>query len=498
METAAATTHSAEQVARTNIVGLDQILTGGFNRNRLYLVGGLPGSGKTTLAMQFLLAGRDEGESCLYVTLSETRDELLAVARSHGWSLDGIDIVEVLPTQEQASAEQHYTLFHPAEVELGETAGLILKEVERTKPTRVVFDSLSELRLLAGSPLHYRRQVLTLKQFFAGRSCTVVVLDDLANDYQVQSLVHGVLELEQIAVEYGSQRRRLRVVKYRGVGYFGGYHDFTIRRGGLRVFPRLNALPSSRRTAVHALLPTGLPGLDEMIGGGILRGSSVLLVGPAGSGKSSIAAAVAVAAAERGERAALFIFDESEEVLFRRTAGLGIDVERHVREGNICVEYVSVAELSPGEFASRVATVADRDGMTVVVIDSLSGYLNAMPNEKFLVIQLRELLTYLGRRGLATLLIAVQHGLIGANMKSPTDTSYLSDMVILLRFFEAFGVERQALSVMKMRGGYHARTIHEFKMRPGSMEVGRPLTEFRGILTGVPEYIGTAEPLLEE
>ncbi len=486
---------SSRDVASTGIPGLDLVLRGGFTRDRLYLVEGLPGTGKTTLALQFLLAGRDAGEKVLYVTLSETEGELRAVAASHGWSMDGVEILEVVPAPEVLSPEQHYTLFHPAEVELGATANAILQKIDRTNPQRVVFDSLSELRLLAGDALHYRRQVLAMKQHFASRGFTVVVLDDAKNDYQVQSLVHGVLTLEAAAEDFGGERRRMRVVKYRGVGFHGGYHDIEIRRGGMNVFPRLAASPK-RASSQHEVLSTGLSGFDELLGGGIDRGTSTLITGAAGTGKSSLAAQFATAAAERGYHAAFFLFDEKMETLVERCGGLGIPLQKHLDAGNITISQVAPGDLSPGEFMATVCKSVDHDGVAVVVIDSLNGYLNSMPNERHLLVRLHELLTYLGHSGVSTVLVGVQHGLIGQNMSSPADTSYLADSVVLLRYFEAFGAVRQAISVLKRRGGRHERTIREYSLAAHGIQIGAPLREFRGVLTGVPIYEGQREPLI--
>ncbi|MET0441635.1 MAG: ATPase domain-containing protein [Casimicrobiaceae bacterium] len=472
----------------TGIAGLDEILCGGLTPDRVYLVEGVPGSGKTTLALQFLLEGVRRGERVLYVTLSETESELQGIAQSHGWSLEGIDVRELAPSEASLSPDDQYTMFHPSEVELSETTKAILADVDRLKPSRVVFDSLSEMRLLAGNPLRYRRQLLALKQFFVGRKCTVVLLDDMTNnnhDLQVQSIVHGVVRLEQLNPEYGGERRRLIVLKYRGVAMRGGYHDYVIRKGGLIVYPRLVA----RQHPVEApagWLPSGVPAIDALLGGGLERGSSTLLIGAAGTGKSTLAAQFAVEAASRGEHAAMFIFDESLVTLQRRTAGVGIGLTQHVSEGRITVQPVDPAELSPGEFAHAIMACVEQRKARIVVIDSLNGYMAAMPEERFLIAQLHELLAYLGHAGVATILIAAHQGLIGSNMQSPVDASYLADSVILMRYFEARGEVRQAVSVMKKRGGPHERTIREFRFTSDGLQVGEPLREFRGVLTGVP------------
>jgi circadian clock protein KaiC len=477
-------------LASSGIPGLDDILAGGFTSGRLFLIEGVPGSGKTTLALQFLLEGVRRNEPVLYVTLSESEDEIKAVAESHGWRLDGVAIREVIPSERTLASDEQYTMFHPAEVELSETTRTILADVERTNPRRVVFDSMSELRLLAGSALRYRRQILALKQFFAGKSSTVLLLDDLTGtdrDLQVQSISHGVVSLEQTNPEYGADRRRLRVVKYRGRAFRGGNHDYVIRRGGLQVYPRLIAA-EHRRDAEHVKLMSDVPALDELLGGGLERGTSTLIVGAAGTGKSTIAAQFAVAAADRRQHAALFLFDESVETLISRTTALGIDVRKHLDSQQITVQSVDPAELSPGELVHQIRIAVEERHASIIVIDSLNGYLNAMPGERYLIIQLHELLMYLGHRGVATILIGAHQGLIGSAMNTPVDASYLADAVILLRYFEAGGEVRQAISVVKKRGGQHERTIREFHMTRGGLEIGEPLREFRGVLSGVPIY----------
>ena len=472
----------------SGIEGLDDILNGGFNPNRMYLCEGVPGSGKTTLGMQFLAAGARAGESVLYVTLSESAEELREIGKSHGWTLDGIHIRELIPSERSLEPDDQYTVFHPSEVELTETTKHILQDVEKLKPRRVVFDSLSELRLLAGNPLRYRRQILALKQFFAGRKCTVLMLDDLTatdRDLQVQSIAHGALSLEQMVPEYGSDRRRLRVVKYRGKVFRGGFHDYAIRTGGLEVFPRIVAAEHRHRRET-ARISGGVKALDDLLGGGLELGTSTLIVGAPGTGKSTLAAQFVAAAAERGLKGAMFIFDESTPTLFSRTAGMGIDLERHVQAGTVIVQPVDPAELSPGEFAHALRRAVNRDGARVVVIDSLNGYLNATPEERFLTIQLHELLSYLGQLGVATLLVGAHHGLIGGAMRTPVDTSYLADAVILLRYYEALGEVRQAISIVKKRGGAHERTIRDYRLTGEGIQIGEPLRRFRGVLTGVP------------
>jgi circadian clock protein KaiC len=485
-------------LARTGIAGLDDILNGGLSAGRLYLVEGVPGSGKTTLAMQFLLEGAKLGETVLYVTLSETGEELKSVADSHGWDISGVSVRELLPPEDALESEEQYTMYHPSEVELAATTKLILEDVHRLKPSRVVFDSLSELRLVAGNPLRYRRQILALKQFFTGRKCTVMLLDDLTatQDLHVQSIAHGVILLQHLSPEYGAERRRLRVIKYRGSEFRGGYHDYLIRKGGLIVFPRLVAA-EHRRGRGAAKMPSSLPELDALLGGGIEEGTSTLVVGGAGTGKSTIAAQFCAAAAARGQRSIIFMFDESPHTLFTRCGGLSVEVEQYVEAGLISIVQVDPAELSPGELTFRIRQAVENHGAKIVVIDSLNGYLNAMPEERFLTIQLHELLMYLSEHSVASLLIGAHHGVIGTQMQAPVDASYLADAVILLRYFEAKGEVRQAISVVKKRGGLHERTIREFSMHAGRISVGEPLRQFRGVLTGVPVFEGgSAEGLM--
>lgn len=479
----------------TGIEGLDHILGGGFTPNRLYLLEGEPGSGKTTMGLQFLLAGVQAGETVLYVTLSETRDELLETAASHGWSLDGIHIHELLPMGDQLDPESQYTMFHPSEVELGETTGRMLQEVERLQPTRVVFDSLAEIRLMAGTMLRFRRQVLALKQYFAGRHTTVLLLDDANGVEQgapVHTIVHGAVMLSQMRPDYGGDRRRLRIGKLRGRPFIGGYHDYEIRTGGVELFPRLVASHIQRAGEVEQIT-SNLAELDALLGGGLDRGTSVLLMGAAGVGKSSLATHFVMAAAERGERSALFLFDESVRTLMTRSHGMGFPLQQQVDEGRVSVESVDPGEISPGEFIQRIRNEVENHGARLVMIDSLSGYFNAMSGEKFVLIQLHELLAYLAKMGVVTLLINAQKGLIG-RMSSDIDVSYLADTVILLRYFEAEGQVRQALSVLKKRTGAHERTIRELTLTAKGVRVGEPLRDFAGVLTGVPHPVGAGRP----
>ena len=487
-------------LASTGNPELDGILAGGLPAHHVYLIEGDPGAGKTTLALQFLLEGARLGERGMYITLSESEDELRLVARTHGWSLDSIDIYELNPSEESLRKDAHYTMFHPSEVELSETTKAVLEEVEAKNPTRVVFDSLSEMRLLAQNPLRYRRQIMALKGFFVDRKCTVLLLDDRTSgedELNLQSIVHGVINLEHRAPEYGAERRRMRVVKMRGVQFRGGYHDFRIRRGGLDVFPRLTASDHHRDFERGPLL-SGVSELDALLGGGIERGSSNLVVGPAGVGKSSLTTRYVIAAAERGDRAAMFIFDESTATLIERSEAMGMDLRKHVESGLVTVQQVDPAELSPIEFAvvvQRAVEPAEGPGAKVVVIDSLNGYLNAMPEERFLVIQLHELLIYLGQLGVVSFLVVAQHGLVG-QLEDPVNASYLADTVVLLRYFEFSGRVRKAISVVKKRTGPHEDTIRELRLSSdGGVQVGEPLVDFQGVLGGQPVFRGTG-PLL--
>jgi len=482
----------------TGIAGLDDILNGGFTPNRIYLIEGDPGAGKTTLALQYLLEGRRLGERGLYVSLSETKEELEGVAQSHGWTLEGISAYELLPSDDSLHPDAQSRLFHPSDVELGDTTRSILSEVARTAPQRVVFDSLSEMRLLAQHPLRYRRQVLALKQFFIGRQCTVLLLDDRTaadNDLQLHSLAHGVISLQHLAQEYGAERRRVRVMKMRGSRFRGGYHDFIIRTGGIEIFPRLVAAEHRQRIATEPL-PSGVPALDQLLGGGLDRGTSALLIGPAGCGKSSIATQFMVTAAERGERCVHFAFDESVATLLGRSEGLGMPLKRHLDAGRIRLQQVDPGELSPGEFVYSIRRAVEREGARVIAIDSLNGYLNAMPEERFLTIQLHELLTYLGQQGVVTMMSIAQQGLLGSGMHSPVDASYLADTVVVLRYFEAAGQLRRAVSVVKKRSGRHEESLRELRLGRQGLWIGEPLADFHGVLAGTPMIMtaaGTAQ-----
>jgi circadian clock protein KaiC len=470
----------------TGITGFDTILAGGLPSRRMYLLQGDPGAGKTTLALQFLLEGVRAGERALYISLSETREELDSIAAAHRWSFEGLSILEVASDGGQDDVET--TLYQPSEVELGERMRGILEEIDRVRPARIVLDSCSELRLLAQSGLRYRRQILAMKRRLAALSCTIILIDNPAPgapDVLLQSLVHGVVTLEQLAPVYGRERRRLRVVKLRGLRYLGGYHDLVIRTGGLVVFPRLVAT-EGHAGAERELVPSGLPALDALLGGGPLRGSSLALVGPSGCGKSSLATRYALAAAERGERAAIYAFDESLPMLLSRSRSLGMDLSPHLGSGTVSLQQVDPAELSPGEFTYLVRKAVD-EGARVVVIDSLNGFISAMPEERFVVLQLHELLSYLGRREVLTIVTMTQHGLLAAERGAPLDMSYLADAVVSFRYFEAEGRVRKALSAVKNRAGAHESTIRELTVEGGRLRVGSALAGFRGVLTGFPE-----------
>jgi circadian clock protein KaiC len=482
---------SSQKIVRslTGVPGLDDILFGGLPSRHLYLVEGDPGTGKTTLALQFLLEGLKHGEKGLYVTLSESKAELLGVAESHGWSLDQIPIFEMTPQDEDIRPDAQYTVFHPSEVELADTTSSVLKQVDEVQPARVVFDSLSELRMLARDALRYRRQILGLKRYFSGRNCTVLLLDDRTaegDDLQLQSIAHGVVMMESLEKDFGIKRRRLEVRKMRGSRFREGYHDYAIQTGGVVVFPRLIA-SEHRLGSIAKPVLSGLDELDKLLGGGLDSGTSTILMGPAGCGKSTIAALYAATSADRGEPGALFIFDETVDTLLHRTDGLNIPLRKHLDSGKITLRQVDPAEISPGEFVHSVRELV-QSGTKVVVIDSLNGFMNAMPGEEFLAMQMHELLSYLNQQGVSTIITLAQHGVIGSD--SPVDISYLADSVLLFRYFEAGGTVKQAISVMKKRTGRHERTIRELSFKNGKIQVGAPLQHFEGVLTGVPRFVG--------
>ncbi len=487
---------TAADDAETGILGLDDILGGGFERARTFLLEGSPGTGKTTIALQFLLAGARAGERCLYITLSETEDELRATATSHDWDLTGVELYELVPPENLLDEDQQQSLLYSSDLELGETTKRIFEAFERVKPDRVVVDSLSEIRLLAQSSLRYRRQILALKHYFARSRATVLMLDDLTtdvNDKTVHSVAHGVVRLQEIAPEYGAERRRLRVIKYRGRAFRGGYHDATIKPGGVHVYPRLVSAEHKTRFA-RDVVTTDVAELNDLLGGGIERGSSVLVLGPAGTGKSSIVLTFVQTAIARGESAAMFVFDEEIGLLIQRARGLGIDLQAMIDTGKLLLQQVDAAELSPGEFSARVRACVEEYGAKTVVVDSLNGYQAAMPGEQALILHLHEILQYLNRQGATTFLTVAQHGLVG-DMKTPVDVTYLADTVILLRYFEALGRVRRAISIVKKRTGPHENTIREYRIGDRGITLGEPLTKFQGVLRGVPMLHGDAELL---
>lgn len=483
----------------TGIAELDNVLGGGLTADRSYLLEGTPGSGKTTIALQFLLEGERAGERGLYITLSETAAELREVAQSHNWSLGGIELFELV-NEEGLDPDSEQSILEPSEVELGETLKGVRECVDRIRPTRVVFDSLSEMRLLAQSSLRYRRQILALKQYFSTRNCTVLMLDDRSSDpgdLQLHSIAHGVITLEQAAQEYGSERRRLRVVKMRGVKYRGGFHDFAIETGGVSVFPRLVAA-EHRREFSDTLLSTGVPHFDEMLGGGISPGTNTLLNGPSGVGKTTTAVRAGLTAIERGEKAAYYLFDEGMTTMLARSKAMGMDLQPHLESGMLQIFQIDPAELSPGEFASWIRRAVETDGVRFIAIDSLNAFLQAMPGEKYLLLQMHEMLSYLNQQGVVTMLVLGQHGIVG-DIRSEIDLSYLSDTIVLFRYFEARGNVLKAISVAKSRTTEHQGSIREFRLTNTGVEIGEPLKDFEGVLTGLPNYRGetalmSAEP----
>lgn len=481
--------------------GLDIIIKGGLPSRRLYLVEGAPGSGKTTLALQFLREGVRMGEKALYITLSETKEELAAVAESHGWDIDDFDIFEFSSASDIFGDGREQSILHPWEMELNETIRLIQDEVEKVQPKRVVFDSLSEMRLLAQDPLRYRRQVLALKQFFSGRDSTVLLIDDMTGsaderDAHLHSLCHGVITLERLTLDFGAARRRMQVQKLRGVDFTAGYHDFTIRKGGIEIYPRLIA-STHHSNFSGDMTPSGVTELDNLLGGGPRRGTSVLLTGPAGCGKTTIALQYLFAACERGEPCTVYEFDERIGTLIERANAFNLDLRPHIDSGLLVIEQNDPAEISPGEFAAKVRREVEDRKTRMIVIDSLNGYMAAMPQEQHLILQMHELLSYLSQKGVLTFLINPQLGLVGS-MATNLNISYVADVVVLLRFFEAEGRIRKAISVIKNRGGAHEDTIRELRIDNRGVRVGEPLSRFRGILTGTPEYQGHSEPLMED
>ena len=486
-------------LARTGIAGLDKILNGGLPRNHVYLVDGNPGTGKTTFALQFLLEGIKNGEKGLYVTLSESRQELVEVAASHGWSIDDVEVFE-LAERDGQQIEEGYTLFHPAEVELQQTVDAVLARVVDLKPLRVVFDSLSEMRLLARDPLRFRRQILAIKQFFTRRDGTVLLLDDKTSpegDLQLHSLAHGVLVLEHVALEYGSERRRLQVTKIRGARFRGGYHDFRITTGGLEVYPRI-LHDAQKFNMTHQTLLSGSKRMDALLGGGLTCGTSLLITGAAGTGKSVLCSQYANAAISRGENVLFYLFDERYSTFQMRTRALDMPLDSAIADGKLRIQQIEPTDLSPGEFASQVVTAVEKDRISLVVIDSINGYMQSMPEERLLPIQVHELLSFLSNNGVTCIMTLVQHGIFGNPVDEAAEVSYLADTVILMRYFEVNGSVRQAVSVVKKRSGNHERTIRECRVAKGGLSVGDPLSDFQGVLTGVPTYTGNVAPLMDD
>ena len=482
------------ELCSIGIQGLDHILSGGLPRDCFYLIQGDPGSGKTTLALQFLLEGARRGEAVFYITLSETRDELLKVTRSHGWFLESIPLLELSAIDQLLRPEAQTTVFRSSEIELNKVSKLVIDEASKTRPARVVFDSLSEFRLLAETALRYRRELLNLKQHFARYRSTVLLLDDkmdnstIGADPHVLSLSHGVIQMEQLSPDYGKSRRRLRVLKLRGVKFREGYHDYTIETGGLHVFPRLIAAEHYAQLG-GGPVSSGIKELDDLFGGGLDRGTTTLILGAAGTGKSTLALQYATKMASKGDHGIIFAFDETRSIMLTRAKALGLDLHKHVKSGVVTVQQVDPAEISPGEFAARIRSAVD-SGCKLVVIDTLNGYLNSMPGERYLTNQLHELVAYLNYKGVVTIFVLAQHGLVAA-AEAPIDLSYLSDTVVSLRYFEAAGEVKQSVAVIKKRSGGHEKTIREFKLVAGKgLRVGQPLKEFQGVLTGTPVFHG--------
>jgi circadian clock protein KaiC len=489
---------NATSTCTVGIEGLDEILNGGLPRNRLYVVQGDPGVGKTTMAILFLLDGLKKGEKGFYITLSETKEELEQTAASHGWSLEGLEILELSTIEKRLHTLSPDTIFHSSEIELNRTTDFFIEEIDKIKPARLVLDSLAELRLMSETPLRYRRQMLALKQYFATRKATVLLLDDMTEhrDLQVQSIAHGVIAMDMVSPNFGPERRRVRVIKVRGVNFRGGYHDYVMRRGGIDVFPRLVASSySGKRVAGEA--STGLKELDQVLGGGITRGTSTLLIGPAGVGKSTFASQIVSAAAEREEKSAVFTFDENLFTFIERSDAVGMNFSKHIKDKRILVQQVDPGGLTPGQFIHQIKQEALRNKISFLVIDSINGYLNAAPDERFLSVHLHELLTFLGHHGVSTIFTVAQQGMVG-HMTNPFDVTYLADTVILFRFFEAMGRVRKAISVTKKRTGRPEDTIREFRVENDGVRIGEPLVDFHGVLTGVPTYFGEHGKMLKE
>lgn len=487
------------EVCPTGIPGLDEIIRGGFPKNKLYLLQGKPGTGKTTLAMQFLLAGASQNEKALYITFSETKTELEAVAISHHWDLSKITILEISTISASTNMEMQNTLFHPSEIELNKIISLLLNKIIEINPKRIVFDSISELRLLAETSLKYRRQMLSFKEFFVDRGSTVLFLDDMtseAGDLHIQSIVHGVLLLEKFKAGYGAERREFHIAKLRGVDFRGGTHDYIIQSGGIQIFPRLVSAPHEDRTYQSECISSGLPELDKLVGGGLDRGTSTLILGPAGSGKSTIALRFALSAAQQGKRVAIYTFEESTHNLLQRARTLNMNLDPHIKSGHLTLRKIDPAELTPGQFTSLVRET-NNGHVDMVIMDSLNGYVHAMPEQQFLMLQLHVLLAYLGNRGVTTIMVLSQAGIMGS-MQSPLDLTYLADAVILTRFFEAFGKIKKAISVIKKRTTSHEESLRELKIGPGGVIVGKVLNEFSGIFSGIPKFLGEESKMMKD
>jgi circadian clock protein KaiC len=486
--------------AKTGVAGLDEILGGGLPENHVYLIEGTPGTGKTTLALQFSIEGLRSGEKVLYIALSETSGELLRIAESHGWNIDDLSLFEITPVEASVQPGEEYTIFHSDEVEMTETIKIILSRAEETQASRIVIDSMAELRLLSRDPVRYRRQALALKQHFTRRQVTVLLLDDRTSDRidrQLHSMVHGVITLERLAREYGKNRRRMEIAKLRGCVYAEGYHDYTIEHGGLIIYPRLQS-NHDKRAFTREQISSSISGLDELLGGGLDRGSSTLVLGPSGAGKTTLTIKYAVAAIDRAEPVAVYTFDEGADSLITRGDSLGMNLSENLRKKKITIDQVNPAELSPGDFAHRVKRSVENDKAQVVIIDSLNGYFTAMPQEEFLTLQMHELLNYLNEKGVVTMLILAQQGILGS-LQTSIDLSYLADNIILLRFFEAAGEVRRAVSVVKKRSSKHEQTIRQFTIGPpDGILIGQPLTEFQGVLSGLPSFTGDPASLFKK
>lgn len=476
----------------SGLATLDTILGGGYAANRAHLIEGRPGAGKTTLALQFLIAGAALGEKGLYITLSESREELLYVARNHGMDLTGVEICELVPRELTLNEDLEQTVIYASDLELSETVQQLIAAVRAANPRRVVLDSLSDIRLLSQDPLRFRRQARVLKDFFAKQGCTVIFLDDVDEDARadvnLHSLVHGVIRLEHTANTYGSERRRIRIYKMRARKFIGGYHDYRIVRGGLTIFPRLIASSEGRSKKIGGKVASGVVLLDEMLDGGLERGNSTLILGPSGVGKTTLAMQFIGSMLKAGEKILFIAFDETERNFYRRNKGLGFDLEPAMADGRFQFYAADPAELAPGELTETIRASVEV-GVTGIVIDSLNGYRHAMPEEKFLLLQLHELITFLNDKNIVTVLIVSQSGLIGA-VSSPFELTYLSDSVVILRYFEMSGEIRRAVSIMKSRTGPHAISLREFNINSHGVNIGNALVDLSGVLTGVPIHAG--------